>query len=185
MPHASPIPSSAETLPVERRDGARFALKLPATARFPGKPRLPVRVLDISREGCRLLTSTAWAPGTAFWLTISGVREPRFCNVMWSHERFAGIRFGTALPEPLFLALIADHAQLTERDTIELKALSQQCSALARRMGKQAAPLAELAADCQAEASAFDAAAERERLASVAARTESILNRLSINRAGA
>jgi hypothetical protein len=167
----------------ERREGgARFAMKLPATARLPGQPRIPARLLDISRTGCRLLAPVHWPRGTAFWLTISGLPQAQFCSVMWSHDRFAGIRFAIAIEEAQFDALLALHGRVSETEAKELKALSDQCAQLARgiKTGDEAIYLSSLARDCDAEAVAFEQMLHAERMEAIDARTRRLLSRLSV-----
>ena len=70
---------------------------------------------------------------------------------------------------------------MTERDTAELRVLSQHCSALARGAGaSDGAALDALARDCEATVAEFDEWANRKRAAEIEARTQAILGRLSV-----
>ncbi|WP_431470802.1 PilZ domain-containing protein [Sphingosinithalassobacter sp. LHW66-3] len=164
----------SEHLPIERRHDARFALKAAVSMRLPGEPRTPGRLLDISRTGCRLMTHRPLATGTGFWLMVGNL-EPRFCHIVWAHERFAGARFAVELEAPALKRLTEEFSPLSERDAAELQALSAKCSQLARSAtgGSAADHLATLADDCEAEAIAFAAARQRERV-------EELLKRLSV-----
>lgn len=177
------VPASPETVQdayADRRDGARFAMKLPASVRIPGQPRIPTRLLDISRTGCRLLTPGNWARGTSFWLTISGLAQAQFCHVMWSHEKFAGVRFAVPLEATLFETLLAEHGQLSEGEANELKALSAQCAKLARGIKtEEAQHLSTLAQDCDAGASAVEQGIQHARTEQREARMRQLLSRLS------
>ncbi|MFZ5748446.1 MAG: PilZ domain-containing protein [Pseudomonadota bacterium] len=159
--------------PIDRRGSARFALKVPVSTRLTGKPRQPARLLDISEGGCRLMTPDHWSQGLPFWLTVANL-QPRFCHVMWSVERFAGVRFAVPLDEPVLRGLVDAYGALTECDSDALHALSERCVRLSRTARGElgADRLAELARDCTEQVSAFHS----ERLR---ARTDALLARLS------
>jgi len=166
--------------PEDRRDRARFALKLAVSFRLPGQRRMPARLVDISSSGGRIVVNCALPAGRSLWLTIGGL-EPQYCHIVWAHDRFAGLRFAVPLAEEVVERLIADHRTLTERDTAELRALSLRCSELARGAGaSEGAALHALARDCDATIADFDEAVRHRRLAEIEARTEAILRRLSI-----
>ncbi len=166
---------------LERRDEARFALKAPALVRQPRGRPWSAKLLDVSTQGCRLMLPEPWPAETPFWLTIAHL-PPRFSHVVWSQERFAGVRFAVPIEAADFQALIDTYGALTERDTAELKRLSQRCAELARDARDVTGHLASLASACGVEASAFDAALHAERLAATEARTRQLLERLSTRR---
>lgn len=164
---------------LERRDQIRFALKAPASARVPGQARIAARLLDLSLTGCRLVLGSPWPEGTGLWLQIAHL-QPRFSQVMWAHERFAGVRFSVPLEASEFADLVSSFGALTERDTSELRALSIECTRLAQVDGVRNPQLVQLAQACSAQAIRFDQDREERQQAVVAARTQELLDRLSV-----
>ena len=165
----------------DRRETTRFALRLVASYRSPGQPRRPTRLLDLSSGGCRLLSSTPIERGTPVWLRIA-TREPIFGNIMWSHGRFSGMRFGETLPQADVEALVASHASLSERDITELRHLAQECARLAHsvELPEDGQHLAAIVSQCTSEVEAFESSIQRERARQDAMRTEALLARLSV-----
>ncbi|MDB5705983.1 MAG: PilZ protein [Sphingomonas bacterium] len=166
--------------PPDRRDRVRFALKLAVSVRLPGQRRSPARLVDLSAGGCRILAPMRLAAGMSLWLKMAGL-DPLYCHVVWAHDRFAGVRFAVPLADDEVERLIADHRDVTERDTAELRLLSQRCAELARGAGaSEGAALDALARDCEATVAEFDEGANRKRAAEIEARTQAILGRLSV-----
>jgi len=164
---------------LERREQTRFALKAPASARVPGQARIAARLLDVSRTGCRLVLGSHWPEGTGLWLQIAHL-QPRFSQVMWAHDRFAGVRFSIPLEESDLTDLLTNFGAMTERDTSELRALSSECTRLALADGVGNAQLVQLAQACSAQAILFDKDRHERQQAVVAARTQELLDRLSV-----
>lgn len=164
---------------MERREDLRFALKAPASARIPGQARIAARLLDLSHGGCRLVLASHWPEGTGLWLQIAHL-PPRFAQIMWSHDRYAGLRFTVPLEEADFAALLASYGVLTERDTTELRTLSAECARLAQGEGGHNAQMVQLAQECSAQATRFDQDLHDARQLVIAARTQELLDRLSV-----
>jgi hypothetical protein len=167
---------------LERREQVRFALKAPASVRVPGRARVAARLLDLSRTGCRLVLGAQWPEGTGMWLQIAHL-APRFAQIMWAHERFAGVQFSVPLADVDFTDLLATFGSLTERDSAELRALSMECSRLSQGDTAGNTHMAQLAEACSAQAHRFDQDRHEQLQAILAARTQELLARLSVRSA--
>jgi hypothetical protein len=82
-----------------RRGLPRFALALDAWLRD-GDRRIPVKVSDLSCDGCRVEGGIFLEQATEIWLKIKGM-TPFAARVAWSREGKAGCEFLTPLDEEL------------------------------------------------------------------------------------
>jgi hypothetical protein len=175
---SSPAATSLPLVP-DRRNNARFALKLAVSIRLPRQRRAPARLLDISATGCRIMANRPLAPGMSLWLTIVGL-EPQYCHIVWSHERFTGLHFAVPLSDSAFDRIVGDHGAVTERDTTELRALSKHAALLAKRVSPaEGTHLDALARDCAATVTDFETSVDEQRAAALEARRPQLLARLS------
>lgn len=136
----------------ERRRVHRAALKLNATIREPGRSRVGVRLIDISTHGCRIETTSGFAPESWVLLSIAGL-ETQYCRIAWACEEFAGLEFATPLAEAILDALLKDHQQLSEGAIGELREISNRTGRLAARdSGLENETLAEFSRKCAVDA---------------------------------
>jgi hypothetical protein len=92
------LPRHAVTLDGHLRDGAHM---------------VPVRVADLSCDGCRVEGELVLEQATEIWLKVAGF-TPRPARVAWSRDGQAGCEFVTPLDEAtvkavLQRAMAADH----------------------------------------------------------------------------
>jgi hypothetical protein len=90
------------------------------------------------------------------------------------------VRFSVPLEETEFADLLANYGAMTERDTSELRALSIECTRLAQAEGVRNPQLVQLAQACSAQAIRFDQDRHEQHQAIIAARTQELLDRLSV-----
>ena len=81
-----------------RRKGERHEVDLPAVARRSDGTKIPVRVLNISYDGCQLATKEWLEVGETITLDLARLGETA-AEVRWASRNRAGARF--TLDEPL------------------------------------------------------------------------------------
>ncbi len=81
-----------------RRRLRRFNCDIAAVLRLDDRPDLPVRVTDISMEGCRLSLEKAGVTVGAQSLLAMG-RNTISARIVWCNKHFCGVQFATKLPE--------------------------------------------------------------------------------------
>lgn len=72
---------------LRRRVSAPVDIHAPAFGQFEG------RLIDLSIDGCRIATSTRFAPGTPLTIAIAG-GFPVPATIIWSQYEECGLRFG-------------------------------------------------------------------------------------------
>lgn len=82
----------------ERRKGDRQEVDLPAVARRSDGTKIPVRLLNISYDGCQLATKAWLEVGETIALDLARLGETA-AEVRWASKNRAGARF--TLDEPL------------------------------------------------------------------------------------
>jgi hypothetical protein len=113
----------------ERRRVPRTALRLNASIREPGRPRVGARIIDISTRGCRIEVATGATADSWFLLSIDGL-ETQYCRVAWSCHEFAGIEFASPLSELVLERLLENSKQLPETAITELRSLAKRAHQL-------------------------------------------------------
>jgi hypothetical protein len=134
----------------DNRRAPRFVTSLPVFLRASGRPRAPVRIVDLSIHGCRV--DEAWGlilDGTV-WLTLGRLQAVE-ARAVWTHYSFAGLEFAVPLNQAVLDDLLAGAAQPPEA---ELAETSRRCESLAAGAFREdtALQLLRLADDCRAEA---------------------------------
>lgn len=71
----------------------RKAVKLPGTAAFSAGQSFEVEIVDLSYEGCKVVTPIALEPGISLELLISGLSGKLEAIVRWSKAGNAGLQF--------------------------------------------------------------------------------------------
>lgn len=137
----------------ERRRVQRIGLCLEASAREPGRSRVPVRVIDISTHGCRIELFNGSLADDALWLGLANL-QPQLCRIAWHREGFAGLEFGTPISEAVLDTLLAPHRKASETTVGELKELAKRAHRLsAQSPGEPGGDvLREFARDCSLQA---------------------------------
>lgn len=111
--------------PPERRRARRFALRLSAMVRERGRGRIPIRVIDISTNGCRIELSCGLLVGTWVWLSIAGL-ETLYTKIVWCHEGFAGLEFTTPISEAVLDTLMKQQDRTSEDDIKQLRDIARR-----------------------------------------------------------
>ncbi len=113
-----------------------FALQLQASLREPGGARVPVRVIDIAAEGCRIEQLCAHALPPFVWLYPATI-DAQYARVIWNREHFAEIRFDTPLHDAVLNNLLAGHQSPVERDIPDLRNIARRVRDLADRSSRR------------------------------------------------
>lgn len=90
-----------------------------------GRGRIPIRVIDISTDGCRIEMSCGLLVGTWVWLSISGL-ETLYTRIVWCHEGFAGLEFTTPIHESVLDTLLKDQKSTSEDDIKQLRDIAKR-----------------------------------------------------------
>ena len=133
----------------ERRRARRYGLRLSAVVRERGRGRIPIRVIDISTNGCRIELSCGLLVGTSVWLSIAGL-ETLDTRIVWCHEGFAGLEFTMPINEAVLDTLLQQQENPSEEDIKTMRDIARRVhrtSAHATR-GKASEGVAELYRDC-------------------------------------
>jgi hypothetical protein len=127
-------------------------LRLSAVVRERGRGRIPIRIIDISTNGCRIELSCGLLVGTSVWLSISGL-ETLDTRIVWCHEGFAGLEFETPISEPVLDTLLKQQDSTSQEDIRQLRDIAKRV----HRTSAHATPtvsdgVAELYRDCITDA---------------------------------
>ena len=76
----------------DRRAAARLVLGRPGTIRFDTGEAIEVTVIDLNRDGCRILTDAAITPGAEFSIGLAHVGHSR-ARVVWRGQNGYGCDF--------------------------------------------------------------------------------------------
>jgi hypothetical protein len=135
---------------IERRAHSRIAVQLSASLRGRGQTGAPVRVVDLSIDGCRVEANGALVPGSWVWLNLPGL-ESLYAQIIWWHDCYGGLEFDPPL-HPTVLNRLADPAPvLSEVELAQLRSVAVRCHLLASRGLDETArsELSRLAARCE------------------------------------
>ena len=115
----------------ERRRARRYGLRLSAVVRERGRGRIPIRVIDISTNGCRIELSCGLLVGTSVWLSIAGL-ETLDTRIVWCHEGFAGLEFTVPITEAVLDNLLQQQESPSEEDIKTMRDIARRVRALSR-----------------------------------------------------
>jgi PilZ domain-containing protein len=118
-------------------------------ARERGRARMPVSVIDISTNGCRIEMSCGLLIGSWVWLNIAGL-ETQYMRVVWCRDGFAGLEFTSPIHESVIDALLAHHDSTNEENVKQLRDLAKRTHIISTQGGAyaEADEIAELSRDC-------------------------------------
>ena len=133
-----------------RRQAARFALRVSASLRERGRARMPIRLIDLSSHGCRIETLAEHPLSSWLWVYVSGL-EAQYARVVWRRDRYAGLEFYAPLHEGLLNRVLETNDHLTEADLRHLQEISDHSGQIAIADGKVPVDgdLAALSRDCE------------------------------------
>lgn len=136
--------------PIENRRARRFVTSLPTFLRASGRPRAPVRIVDLSTHGCRIDEAWGLILDRTVWLTLGHLQACE-ARVVWTHYSFAGLEFAVPLNQAVLDDLLAGAGSPPEAVLAET---SRRCASLAAGAFREdtAAQLLRLADDCRIEA---------------------------------
>lgn len=104
--------------PRERRWVIRYLYQLPAVFRAHGRNRISARILDLSKNGCRIELDRALAAGERVSIRLSGL-ESRSALVVWSKQGEAGLEFEQPL-HPAVVRMLVLRANVSGPDGLPL-----------------------------------------------------------------
>lgn len=93
-----------------RRQKIRQPVEGQAELREAGSRSTPIRLLDISEQGCRITLVNRARPGTVLWIRLPGL-ESIESIVRWEDEFTAGLEFR----RPLYPAVLTHLMQLLDK----------------------------------------------------------------------
>lgn len=109
----------------ERRANPRFAFGLHCTIRVRAGQARPVKLIDVSLDGCRLESNFKLQQNDLAWLELGSLRGVAG-TIMWSSEAFCGMQFSSPLHESILADLLRSQPTPYQVDVGTLFSLSER-----------------------------------------------------------